>query len=426
MTNATEHRSELLPALLAEQMEGWERGARPPVEEYVARHPGLANDPHALLALVFAEVSLRQAKRESPRVDEYAARFPAHAAGLRAQWDLSLDPRHPSWHEGTPTLPVGPARSAPRLPVVPGFETLRELGRGGMGVVYEARQIGLDRAVALKLFPPGAAAGVEWMARFRREARAAALIEHPNVVRIHHAGEHDGQPYLAMEYVRGESLAARLKKGGPLDARTAAALIRDVARAVQVIHDTGIVHRDLKPGNILLTAEGSPKVADFGLAKVRSDREEMTETDRAMGTPPFMSPEQAAGRSRDAGVPADVWALGATLYSCLTARPPFRGDTTDAVLRAVRDDDPPPVPAGTPVPLEAVCLKCLEKRPKDRFATAAAVADELDRWLAGEPVQTPSPGPHARLFRRLGAAAFSRAALFVFVAGTVFCLSALA
>jgi Tol biopolymer transport system component len=275
------------------------------------------------------------------------------------------------------------------LPSLPGYELLGELGRGGMGVVYKARQVGLNRLVALKVILAGEHAGPEQAARFRREAEAAARLQHPHIVQIHDIAEHQGRPYFSMEYLPRGSLAQRLG-GTPLPARQAAALVEALARAVQVAHERGVVHRNLKPANVLLAADGQPKVGDFGLAKWLDGSGGQTHTGAVMGTPSYMAPEQAAGRAKDVGPAADLYALGAILYEALTGRPPFKAATQVETIQQVLSAEPvPPARLQRQVPrdLETVCLRCLEKDPRRRYATAAELADDLRRFLKGEPVQ---------------------------------------
>jgi hypothetical protein len=259
-----------------------------------------------------------------------------------------------------------------------------------MGVVYEARQLCLDRVVALKLIPAGARAGREELARFRLEAEAVARLQHSNIVQVYEVGERDGCPYIALEFVDGGSLGQRLN-GTPLPPQQAAHLVAQVARAVSYAHRQGIVHRDLKPANILLTADGIPKVADFGLAKRLDADLGQTRSGAVMGTPSYMAPEQAEGKSKEVGPAADVYSLGAILYELLTGRPPFRAVTFLETLEQVRSQHPVPPRLLQPKvthDLDAICLKCLEKEPSRRFLTAEALADDLDRFLAGEPIHT--------------------------------------
>ncbi len=293
--------------------------------------------------------------------------------------------------------------ASPAAPTVPGYEILGVLGRGGMGVVYKARQVKLGRLVALKMVLAGAHAGPAELARFRTEAEAVAQLQHPNIVQIHEVGEHTGLPYFSLEFVEGGSLARRLK-GTPLPARQAAQLVAALAGAMHAAHQRGIVHRDLKPGNVLLTADGIPKITDFGLAKRLDAPEGMTQTGAVMGTPSYMAPEQALGKTHEIGPAADIYALGAILYELLTGRPPFRSETPwDTILLAAQGDPVPPSTLQPRVPrdLETICLKCLAREPQKRFATARALADDLGRFLAGEPIQARPVGAWERLIKRV-------------------------
>jgi hypothetical protein len=260
-----------------------------------------------------------------------------------------------------------------------------------MGVVYKARQAGLDRAVALKMILAGAHAGPAERARFRTEAAAIARLRHPNIVQVYHVGECDGNLYFAMELVEGTSLA----NTRPREPERAAAVVEKLARAVHAVHAEGIVHRDLKPGNVLIGPDGEPRIVDFGLAKLVGQGSDATVTGAVLGTPGYMAPEQAEGRTRDVGPHTDVYALGAILYHLLTGRPPFQGDSPLATIRQISSDDPVPPrqrrPA-VPADLDAVCLKCLAKEPRDRYPSAAALADDLRRVVEGEPVTARPPG----------------------------------
>ena len=276
---------------------------------------------------------------------------------------------------------------ADRPPAPPGYEIIEILGQGGMGAVYAARQVALNRVVALKVVLAGAHASAQHRARFLREAEAAAGVGHPNVVHVYETGTWAGQPYLALEHCPGGTLADRLR-GVPLPPDAAAGLVENLARALQAAHDRGVVHRDLKPHNILLAADGTPKVADFGLAKLIDCGDGLTATGAVMGTPSYMSPEQAIGTC-EVGPAADVYALGAILYECLTGRPPFRGPTPlDTVVQVLEREprDPWAVSPAADRDLSAVALKCLEKDPAGRYPSAAALADDLGRWQRGEPV----------------------------------------
>jgi serine/threonine protein kinase/WD40 repeat protein len=286
-------------------------------------------------------------------------------------------------------------------PEVPGYEILSELGRGGMGVVYQARQVALDRRVALKFVLAGAHADADDLARFRREAEAIARLRHPNVVEVYEVGDQGGVPHLAMELCPGGSLARQLA-AGPLAPRRAAALVETLARAVQAAHEAGVIHRDLNPANVLLTEDGTPKITDFGLARRLDGTAELTATGAILGTPSYMAPEQASGDSKRVGPAADVYALGAVLYACLTGRPPFRAATLlETLLQVVAN--PPARPSrlrpGVPAPLEAICLRCLRKKPGQRFPSAAALADALRRFCEGQPPQVRPRHQRARAGR---------------------------
>jgi serine/threonine protein kinase len=284
-----------------------------------------------------------------------------------------------------------PGPRPPALPgalALPGYEVLDELGRGGMAVVYKARQRGLNRLVALKMVLAGAHASAEELARFHTEAEAVARLQHPNIVQIYEVGTHDYGPYFSLELMDGGSLDARLA-GAPQPALPAARLVETLARAVHYAHQHGIVHRDLKPANVLLTADGVPKITDFGLAKQLDAGPGQTKAGDVLGTPSYMAPEQAEGQAKAVGALADVYALGALLYELLTGRPPFRGTSPLETLRQVRSDEPvapsslqPKVPRD----LETICLKCLRKEPDKRYASAEALAEDLRRFLANEPI----------------------------------------
>jgi serine/threonine-protein kinase len=274
------------------------------------------------------------------------------------------------------------------------YELLGEIGRGGMGVVYRARQKELDCTVAIKMILSSHLASAEHVRRFRNEARAAARVRHPNVVHIHQVGQHHGQHYFTMEYVDGQSLGERVGQG-PLDPQTAARLVAKVARAVEHLHQHGIVHRDLKPSNVLLDRDGEPYVTDFGLAKFFAGGSSVTATGVIAGTPCYMAPEQAAGRNAQVGPASDVYSLGAILYETLTGRPPFLRDSPLDTLMDVLGGEPPrPRELNRSVPreLERICLKCLSRSPGDRYASAAALAEDLDRFLKGEAIEARSPG----------------------------------
>ncbi len=283
------------------------------------------------------------------------------------------------------------------------YQLLNEVGRGGMGLVYRAHQRSLDRIVALKVLLHGSLGDKAGRRRFRAEAESAAQLQHPNIVAIHEVGEEDGVPYLTMDFVDGPDLS-RLCDGRPLPAATAARYLRDIARAVQTAHDAGVLHRDLKPSNILLGSDGRPRVTDFGLAK-RADTnasQELTTTGQVFGSPSYTSPEQAAGRLPDVAAPTDVYGLGAILYHLITGRAPFVAPTATQTLRLVLEAEPVAphlLNPSLPRDLETICLKCLQKDPARRYPAAAALADDIDRFIDQRPILARPVSPLGRSWR---------------------------
>jgi serine/threonine-protein kinase len=288
-----------------------------------------------------------------------------------------------------------------------GYEILQMLGRGGMGVVYKARQIGLNRLVALKMILAGGHASAEELARFRTEAEAVARLQHPNIVQVHEVGTHEGRPFMVLELA--EKNLVKALAGTPVPARQAAQWLETLARAVQYAHEHGIIHRDLKPANVLLNQDGTLKITDFGMAKIARPgpgHEEHTHTGAVLGSPSYMAPEQAAGQTHVIGPRTDVYGLGAILHELLTGRPPFRGRTLTETLDQVRQQEltslvvtPDGPRFSVPRDLETICLTCLHKEPGQRYASAAALADDLRAFLAGEPIRSRRAGPLARLRR---------------------------
>jgi serine/threonine-protein kinase len=278
---------------------------------------------------------------------------------------------------------------------LPGYEILDVLGHGGMGVVYKARQVGLNRLVALKMILTGAFAAQEELARFRMEAQAAARLDHLNIVRIYDFGEHKRLPYYSMELITGGSLADKTA-GSCWPASTAAQLIHTLASALQHAHEHHIIHRDLKPSNVLFHCDGTPRVTDFGLAKQLDSGTDLTDPGRVLGTVRYMAPEQAAGKTRAIGPATDVHALGAILYELLTGAAPFDGEDMLATLEQVRSKAPiPPTHFRSDIPpdLEAVCLRCLRKDPKHRTPSAKVLAEELEALLADPLIAQKSAPP---------------------------------
>jgi tetratricopeptide (TPR) repeat protein len=374
------------------QREGWAGPQPERVEDLLAAFPALRGRTDEVVELIYQEMLQRDRRGQRQTLEEYLQRFPDLAGPLREMFllhEASDETRSGSPWQGRSWVPLEP----PATPTCPGHEILAEIGRGGMGVVYKARHLALGRLVALKVIRNGVGAGAEERQRFLLEAAAAARLSHPHIVRVYEVGEHQGQPYFSMEWVEGESLASKLAVAS-LPAPAAASLVRTLARAVHAAHQAGIVHRDLKPANVLLDAEGSPRVVDFGLAK-QIDAEGLTGSGAVLGTPSYMAPEQAAGKNREVGPPADIYALGAILYECLTGRPPFKSESVvDTMVQVVTEDPVPPrrLNPRAPLDLENICLKCLQKAPEKRYPSALALADDLGRFVEGRPVEARAAG----------------------------------
>ena len=393
----------------------WNAGMRPAIEEFLKNTPA-AEQPALLRELVMLDLYYRRHSGGTPQPEYYLPRFPT----LDRDWLVRQIAM--SMAEGSAaavgTLGITPADmprpdgQLPRIRYVGDYELLAEIARGGMGVVYKARQVSLNRTVAVKMVLAGQLATKADHDRFHAEAQAAALLDHPNIVPVFEVGEHEGQHYFSMGYVDGQSLATRLAEG-PLPPKEAAELVATVAEAVEYAHRHGVIHRDIKPSNILIDCHGRPRVTDFGLAKrvgapggnplVGAGRgSDLTATGQILGTPSYMPPEQAAGQLRAVGPAADVYALGALLYATLTGRPPFQAATPLETLRQVIEREPVPLRklnAAVARDLETICLKCLEKEPGRRYAAAQELADELQRYLAGKPVFARPVGAAGRIWR---------------------------
>jgi WD40 repeat protein len=369
----------------------WNTGPPPRIEDYLAgAEPGLRD---ALLEeLLRVEVELCRAAGEEPTVEEYRQRFPEQAAVVEAVFApvASASPGaglSTALNDRTPD--TDPAHEpGTRIRYFGDYELIREVGRGGMGIVYSARQISLDRPVALKMIRAGVLAGQEELRRFQNEVEAVAKLDHPHIVPIYEVGEHEGRRYFSMKLIGGRSLHEVLADFAARP-RAVADLMVTIAEAVHHAHQRGILHRDLKPSNILLDEQGQPHVGDFGLAKRVGGADDLTITGAVLGTPAYMAPEQAWGRKRLVTVLTDVYGLGAVLYTLLTGKAPFVGESDWETLLQVREQ-PPVAPsrinAGAPRDLEIICLKCLEKDPQRRYASAQEVANDLRRYLAGEPI----------------------------------------
>jgi tetratricopeptide (TPR) repeat protein len=362
-----------LPALIElvkiDLERNWQRGRHLTLADYLTRYPELG--PAGALPPDLVQVA-----------EEVCRRF-----GQAPATQLVT----PGGAATGPEPPAPPAAGA--VPCVAGYDVLGKLGQGGMGAVYRARHLRLNRVVALKVVGDAPNAPPEALVRFRQEAEMTARLQHPNIVQIYEVGEYAGGSYLALEYVDGPTLGRHVG-GAPQPPRAAARLVEALARAVHYAHGRGVIHRDLKPANVLLTEAGVPKVTDFGLARPVAVESGLTTAGAVLGTPSYMAPEQADGRLHDIGPHSDVYALGAILYECLTGRPPFRGATVLDTLAQVRHQEPVPPHRllgpdrrACPADLETICLKCLQKEPAKRYASAAALADDLGRFLSGKPIQ---------------------------------------
>lgn len=397
------------------------------------------NDPtmsHDALDAVIAGYMLAVEAGDFTSRQELLDRHPEHAEALRAFFgDLDRMDRVASPLRLAESLETTGALDGDGHPVPStiryfgDYELLEPVARGGMGIVYKARQVSLNRLVAIKMILAGQLASEADVRRFQLEAEAAANLDHPGIVPIYEVGQHDGRHYFSMGFVEGQSLAEKIA-AGPLDARRAAELVRRVTEAVQYAHDRGVIHRDLKPANVLLDHQGHPRITDFGLAKTIRDDRGLTATGQVMGTPSYMPPEQASGRGEQIGPAADVYSLGAILYCLLTGRPPFQSSSpTDTILQVLEKEPVPPreLNASAPRDLETIALKCLQKEPRRRYSSARELAEDLDRYLIGQPILARPVGKAERLWRwcrrnpALAALEFAVTALLILVAvGSVF------
>jgi WD40 repeat protein len=366
----------------------WLAGTTPSLEEYLTQVEE-GDRPALLRELLQLDLFYRSRRGDQSTAEEYRQRLSEYADLVVAAFPSSPTSRQSRGgpeQEPTAPAPFGGTGSAGG-PSPPGFVILGLLGRGGMGVVYQARHLALDRTVALKMVLAGSHADAAAVLRFRGEAEAVARLQHPGIVQIYEIGEHHGVPFLVLEYCAGGSLSRKLE-GRPLPAGEAARLTESLARALEAAHQKQIIHRDLKPQNILLGESGEAKITDFGLAKRLDVASGGTTTGTVLGTPSYMAPEQAS--AQPIGPAADVYALGAVLYEMLTGRPPFLGPDAVATLAQVLHQDPLPprrLQPGVPRDLETICLTCLQKAPGRRYATAAALAEDLRRFRQGEPIQ---------------------------------------
>ena len=479
LTDDAADRAELLAELVHTELElRLKSGAAARIEEYLAQFPELSNVRTTVLGLIVAEFELRQRRQPDLSTAEFFQRFPEHSTALATQLQSTTAtlPEFPeSFRDKTTTNPfdltLAQSRDSPVDPTAGlrtsqshqpgvsdiaarelpcafgGYVLLEEIARGGMGVVFKARQTALNRIVAVKMLLSGQFAGAGELERFRREAEAAAQLRHPNIVAIHDIGRVDGQPYIAMEFIDGPSLD-QLVRDGPLAPESAVKLTRAVAEAVQFAHENGILHRDLKPSNVLVEGIGvrslgsakddrspaspptsnpkplTPMLTDFGLMRRIDGGSDLTASGELLGTPSYMPPEQAEGNWQAVGPAGDVYAIGAILYQMLAARPPFLAASWIETLIQVRTQEPVAprllVP-GIGLDLETICLKCLQKDPVKRYATAQDLADDLGRYLRSEPIVARPIGSIARLIgwskrnpklARLTAAVFLLLSLF--------------
>jgi WD40 repeat protein len=411
-------------------------GKSPAIADYLGEIPE-AGRSALRTELIGLEQELRRSDETSARPDS----GPIADAPTVAPASLPTAPipslGNPSVHEEATVAPrdqdtvdLGSCEPAPldasgpaRVRYFGDYEIARELARGGMGVVFQARQISLNRKVALKMILAGQLANETDVKRFYTEAEAAANLDHPGIVPIFEVGQHEGQHYFSMGFVEGQSLAQKLADG-PLPPREAAALMAKVCEAIAYAHERGVIHRDLKPANILLDRSCNPRVTDFGLAKKLEADSGLTGSGQIMGSPSYMPPEQAGGQRGEVGPAADVYALGATLYALLTGRPPFQAATAmDTVIQVIREDPVPPrrLNASVTRDLETICLRCLEKEPARRYGSARQLAEELGRFLDGRPILARPISERERLVkwarRRPAIAAMAAAMLIVGLAG---------
>lgn len=451
MNTAPSHRADGPPEfdeIIACYLREVDEGRCPNRIEYLSRHPEMAeqleaffaahDDLERLAAPIRVAVDpvpqqLDDRNCDSPDLRDTRFLEPPHGASLCAPPETERDPNlKPTidWPAPMPrTLTDGPpvdgSEAIAEIRDFGDYELIEELARGGMGVVFKARQRSLNRTVALKMILGGWFAAPDDVKRFRAEAEAAAALDHPNIVPIYEVGQHSGLHYFSMKLVDGGSLAARIRQQR-LEPREAARIVTTLARAVHYAHQRGILHRDLKPANILLDPRGEPHITDFGLAKLLEGDGTLTRTGAIVGTPGYMAPEQATSSNQPLTTAVDVFSLGTILYETLTGRPPFHGDSVMETLQRVRERDPDRPSGVNPRidrDLETIVLRCLEKDPARRYGSAEAMADDLDRWLAGEPVRARPVGDLARALkwakRRPAITALSGTLLLLLLAATV-------
>lgn len=396
-------------AILDRQRVAWMNSRRISIEDLLAQTP-FQNDPEVQLDLVYNEVVIREELGEAPELDDYVGRYPHLAEDLKLHFEIHRAVNDPLLAEGpealvdtddnaaAPSWPESRIRPREVLPRINGYDLDRQIGHGGMAVVYQARQQHLNRDVAIKMFHPNWLPASREIVRFRTEAQAIARLKHPNIIQIFEIGTHDGLPYLVLELAEQGTLGQRLQNFA-YTPRAAAELIEVLAHAVQHSHDQQVIHRDLKPANVLFTDAGTPKITDFGLAKLLLEDAEVsrdaTRTGESLGTPRYMAPEQAVGDLERIGPLTDVYALGTLLYECLTGQPPFVATSVAETLQKIQLEEPisprrlqPSIPRD----LATICLHCLHKEPHRRYPSAGLLASDLRHFLAGEPIRArPTP-----------------------------------
>ncbi len=362
----------------------WRAGQEPRIEEYLNRVPEVGQ-PRLLEELLAVEFDLLQQNDRTVDIESFRRWFPDDGPAIAAAPESQRRRRLVINSERAGQIPI----VGTTVQYFGDYELLEEIARGGMGVVYRARQVSLNRTVALKMILAGQLAGEEDVRRFHVEAESAANLDHPGIVPIHEIGEHDGQHYFSMGFVDGVSLAECIMER-PLPPRHAAEIVRKVAQAIAYAHSRGVIHRDLKPGNVMLDQDGEPRVTDFGLAKRIDGGGELTATGQILGTPSYMPPEQVSASHGQLTQAADIYSLGAMLYALVTGRPPFQADNAMDTMRQVLED-PPVLPrqlnSNVPLDLETICLKCLEKETRRRYECAQNLADDLERFLNDKPIE---------------------------------------
>jgi tRNA A-37 threonylcarbamoyl transferase component Bud32 len=402
-------------------------------EDMLAEFPAIASDPRCSLELIHSEFVYREQIGQTPDPAEWYRRFPTWKTALEERFQAHT-PQERVDADAVATVPelTTPHSKTDEIPALRTgrrfgrYTLIREIGRGGMGVVHEAHDNQLERTVALKIVRAVNISRREEVERFHREAKAAAKLDHPNIIAVHDDGEVDGDPYYTMAFVNGCPLGKHMP-GLRSDPRAAVALMEKTARTVHHAHQMGVIHRDLKPSNILIDDQNEPRIGDFGLAKIMDDDSELTCTGQVLGTPAYMSPEQAQGRAGDAGPRSDVWSLGVILYETLAGRRPFLGRNSEEIAKNVIHAEPALPRSVEPKldpTLEIIILKCLEKDPAKRYPSAAALADDLGRWQRGEPIITRPPTRWRRIrqaIRRHGklVAAMSLLAVLVCLLGVL-------